>query len=314
MVGRLAALLVLAARPCLADPVLTLPVACTPGDDCYVQNYFDHDPGPGVRDPMCGGLTYDGHDGTDFALPTEADLARGVAVLAAAPGTVRAVRDGMADIAQGRPGAPDVTDRECGNGVVVDHGDGWETQYCHLARGSVAVAQGDAVAAGDRLGVIGLSGDTEFPHLHFTLRQDGAEIDPFGGEGCGGGTAFWAEPLAPVPGGITDSGWASAVPDYEAVRAGTAAETLSRDTPALVLFGLMFGGQAGDVVTIAISGPGGTDLDHDSTLDRDLALFFRAAGLRAPPGGFAAGEYTGTVTLTRDGAIVAREETRLRLD
>src|SRR5690606_36681308 len=116
VVGRFAALLVLVAQPGLADPpahpALLLPVACAPGVDRYVQNYFDHVPGPGVRDPRCGGLTYDGHDGTDFALPTDADLARGVAVLAAAPGTIRAVRDGMEDIPQGRPGAPDVTDRE----------------------------------------------------------------------------------------------------------------------------------------------------------------------------------------------------------
>ena len=51
------------------------PVACTLGVDCHVQNYFDRDPGAGTADIGCGNLTYDGHDGTDFALPTLAAMA-----------------------------------------------------------------------------------------------------------------------------------------------------------------------------------------------------------------------------------------------
>jgi hypothetical protein len=51
--------------------------------------------------------------------------------LASAPGTVRGVHDDMTDVLQGTPGAPDVSDRECGNGVVVSHSGDCETQYCH---------------------------------------------------------------------------------------------------------------------------------------------------------------------------------------
>ena len=69
--------------------------------------------------------------------------------------------------------------RDCGNGVVIDHDDGWQTQYCHLRRGSVGVTRGQAVARGDRLGVVGMSGRTQFPHLHLSVRRDGAVIDPF---------------------------------------------------------------------------------------------------------------------------------------
>src|SRR5690606_24678759 len=67
----------------------------------------------------------------------------------------------------------------CGNGMVIGHGNGWETQYCHLAKGSLAVKPGDAVKAGERIGRVGLSGMTEFPHLHFTIRKDGRTVDPF---------------------------------------------------------------------------------------------------------------------------------------
>ena len=112
---------------------LAFPVACTPGEDCYLQNLFDHDPGPGAQDAACGALAYDGHDGTDIALPTLAAQQAGVEVRAAAAGTVQGARDGMEDIPQGRDNAPDVADRECGNGVLISHEDGWETQYCHMA-------------------------------------------------------------------------------------------------------------------------------------------------------------------------------------
>ena len=100
----------------------------------------------------------DRHKGTDFALPSLACMAKGVAVLAAAPGQVSAVRDGEAD-GTCMDGA-DVAGKDCGNGIVIEPGDGWETQYCHLRQGSVAVRPGDTVAAGDRLeiGIIGPDG------------------------------------------------------------------------------------------------------------------------------------------------------------
>ncbi|TNC50218.1 M23 family metallopeptidase [Rubellimicrobium rubrum] len=292
---------------------LAFPVACTPGDDCYLQNLFDHDPGPGAQDAACGPLAYDGHDGTDIALPTLAAQQAGVEVRAAAAGIVQGARDGMEDIPQGTDGAPDVADRECGNGVLITHEDGWETQYCHMARGSIAVAQGDQVKVGDVLGRVGLSGQTEFPHLHLTVRTDGQEVDPFAPDApstCGAlpATDLWAVPLPLPQGGVTNAGFATAVPEYDAVRAGTAAVAPVPDQP-LVLFGLFFGGREGDEVQISILGPSGEEvLDHSEPLDRTQALLFRAAGLRAPQGGWPAGNYRGTVTLVRNGAEIGRQE------
>ena len=76
---------------------LALPVACEIGRDCFVQNFFDHDPGPERRDYACGSLSYDGHTGTDFRVADIPAMTRGVTVVAAAGGTVKAVRDGMPD-------------------------------------------------------------------------------------------------------------------------------------------------------------------------------------------------------------------------
>lgn len=184
----------------VATPVaafeLALPIACTPGDDCWVVRHVDQAAGPDAADYRCGRLTGDGHDGTDFAVPDLAAVSRGVAVLASAPGVVRGTRDGMPDIDVSSPGAPSVKDRECGNGVVIDHEGGWQTQYCHLRRGSVAVAKGDRVETGAVLGQVGMSGEASFPHLHLSVRHDGEELDPFtsqpAGDGCGkAGTLLW---------------------------------------------------------------------------------------------------------------------------
>ncbi len=175
-------------------PRFRLPLLCEPWRSCAVQNYVDHEPSAGVRDYACGSLTYDGHDGTDFRLRSLRAMREGVDVLSAADGTVARARDGVPDVSF-RTREEAVRGRECGNGVVVRHVGGWETQYCHLARGSISVRPGDAVKAGDRLGQVGLSGKTEFPHLHFTVRRDGKTIDPFAfgasTDGCSAGRSLW---------------------------------------------------------------------------------------------------------------------------
>jgi len=79
-------------------PPLAVPIDCQVGVACFVQNYVDHDPGPGAADFACGSLSYDGHDGGDFRLTDLAAMEKGVAVLAAADGVVLRTRDGMADI------------------------------------------------------------------------------------------------------------------------------------------------------------------------------------------------------------------------
>jgi hypothetical protein len=148
---RVAALLLPLAlgAPVVAQPFeqLALPIDCVPGADCWVLRYVDHDPGPGVRDYMCGGVSGDGHNGTDIAIRDLAAMAAGVQVRAAAAGVVDALRDGMADTSVDEIGRAAVGGKECGNGIRLAHGGGWTTWYCHLRRGSL-IKQGDRVEAG----------------------------------------------------------------------------------------------------------------------------------------------------------------------
>jgi hypothetical protein len=59
-----------------------------------------------------------------------------------------------------------------GNHVDLDHGEGVFSLYAHLQRDSLTVAVGDVVAAGYRLGLVGNSGNSSEPHLHFQLMDD----------------------------------------------------------------------------------------------------------------------------------------------
>lgn len=66
-----------------------------------------------------------------------------------------------------------------GYAVEIDHGDGISTLYGHLAPGTFTVEKGDQVRAGDPLGTMGNSGDSEGIHLHFEYHKDGVPINPW---------------------------------------------------------------------------------------------------------------------------------------
>ncbi len=282
---------------------LALPVDCTLGETCYIQQYFDHDPSAAWGDFTCGTLAYDGHDGTDFAVPTRAAMESGVAVLASAAGTVAGIRDGVEDF------APKVDGKECGNGVVIDHGGGWQTQYCHMRMGSVRVKVGDAVDQGTPLGLIGQSGMAEFPHVHLAVRKDGVEVDPFApstSNTCDMSRAdvarddLWGPQITYQAGGIIGAGFATAVPEFEAIKSGLSSPaSLPAASPALVLWVYLFGAKAGDALVFEISGPEGRIMAERVVIEKNQALLFRAVGRKMRATGWPEGAYAGTARLMR---------------
>ncbi|MBT8154289.1 M23 family metallopeptidase [Epibacterium ulvae] len=318
--------LALACAASLASPLgasdfsLAWPVDCTLGQDCHIQQYVDHDPGPGSQDFLCQGLSYDGHKGTDIALPTHAEMHAGMTVLAAAAGTVTGVRNTMADVLYSSETADAIKGRECGNGVVIKHADGWETQYCHLKQDSVLVKSGQTVTPGTPLGEIGLSGQTQFPHLHLSVRHNNQVVDPFTSASPDPSTCraasdtLWGFDVAYEPGGLLATGFSDTVPDYSAVKAGTAAQTaLPAAAQALVFWGYAYGGRTGDKLHLSISGPDGPFVTHTEELPKAQAQFYRAAGRRLRTAGWPKGTYTGTARLLRDGAVVDVMTTRLTI-
>jgi Peptidase family M23 len=301
-----------AAEP--APPRLALPLACEIGRTCEVQSYVDRDPGPGSLDFHCGRRTYQSHNGTDFRLTDMLAERAGVNVLAAAAGTVERARDGVADISIRAPGAPSVAGRECGNGVVIAHGDGWETQYCHMARGSLRVKAGDVVGAGQPLGQVGLSGNTEFPHLHLTVWHAGQVVDPFApgpvaAGACAPQAGLWTaaatQQLEYKRGAILNTGFVSAVSGRDAIENGAIAPP-SRSSGAIVVYARLIGLEAGDLVEMRLLGPDGAVLAeaHEPALDRDKAEWVSQVGRKRPAAGWASGVFTGEVLVRRGGAVV----------
>lgn len=291
-------------------PRFDVPVACPVGVGCVVRNFVDHDPGGDAADWRCGRLTYDGHKGTDILVPDGSFVAGGVEVLAAAPGTVLRLRDDMDDVSIRVTGADAIKDRMAGNGLVVDHGSGWETQYSHLRKSSIDVRPGDRVAAGQPIGLIGLSGNTEFLHLHFEIRRNGVPVDPYTGTPigtrCHGSRApLWTAAALAALGyredAVIDAGFAAERADPWVARAGGyAALALSTSSPALVFWIDVLGRRAEDRQSMRLIGPdGGVLAEVNDTADETRVQWFQFVGKKRPGSGWAPGTYRGEYTLTR---------------
>lgn len=256
-------------------PALHPPVLCQPGVTCWISSRPDVDPGPGIRDHTGGSHTYEGHKGTDFAV---AGRAQGAATWVQAPvaGKVVRTRDGEDD-GVAIAGGTVSPDRMCGNAVVIGVDDGWELQLCHLLKGSVQVKPGDEVAIGSRLGRIGLSGSTDHPHVHLTVRKGRRVVDPFSGKAIDDGTPIAPKPLwliEPIAPGDQDAlAWIGFRPGPKDEGPDWPVETglseVPSDSQSLVLEVFLWHPEKGDVVQTRIVRPDGTRTTGTVTQPRD---------------------------------------------
>ena len=154
----------------------------------------DHDPAEyeGAGDILCADYIdrpfpwcYDGHDGSDFMLDGgfPAMDTGSVQILAAADGTVIDTADGNYDRCHATVNGIDCDGwPQAANYVIVEHEGGWRSMYWHMKSGSVLVTTGQAVTCGEPLGLVGSSGNSSAPHLHFELQDSaGTSIDPYAG-------------------------------------------------------------------------------------------------------------------------------------
>lgn len=220
-------------------------------------------------------------------------------MVASVPGVVHNMRDGMQDVAiTDEASRARIKGHECDNGVLIDHEGGWQTQYCHLRQGSVKVKAGDRVEAGSPLGLVGLSGKTEFPHVHLTVRKDGKAIDPFTSQeisaGCweGGEAALAFGPVRALRGsGAVQCRLLSRQAGFAAIRNGKHDEgPLAASSPALVLWVDIFGVQVEDKLWFRITGPDGKLLfEHVEPIEKTQARRFVFAGKKLTASAWPAG-------------------------
>jgi len=157
-----------------------------------ISNFVDLDGTAALRDYACGQRTYDGHRGIDiFTWPfglwkmdnNDAEI------VAAAPGAIVQKVDGNQD----RNCVPvTTTPPPLANLVAVRHDDGAFAYYLHMKSGSLtSKGVGERVVTGEKLGIVGSSGRSTGPHLHFEMRDDvNVTIDPFAGL-CGASRTLW---------------------------------------------------------------------------------------------------------------------------
>jgi len=149
----------------------------------YIGNYVDVNRNTGTRrDYNCGSHTYDNHRGTDITLwpfPKYKQDNNAVEVVAAAAGTIIARRDGAFDE------NCSFGDNLVANSISIRHSDGSIALYYHLKKWSLTnKGIGSYVQAGEYLGVVGSSGYSTDPHLHFEVWSDESGnniIDPYSG-------------------------------------------------------------------------------------------------------------------------------------
>jgi murein DD-endopeptidase MepM/ murein hydrolase activator NlpD len=66
--------------------------------------------------------------------------------------------------------------KDLGITITVEHGNGYSTIYAHLSRSIVKV--GDVVERGRSIGMVGMTGNTTGPHLHYEVIKDGDNVNP----------------------------------------------------------------------------------------------------------------------------------------
>ncbi len=312
---------------------LELPIDCVPGETCWAVGYMDVDPGPGAKDYLCGNRTADGSEDTLFAIRDIARMRAGVQVRAAASGVVTAVQTGMRDSDYRKVDPIEIEGRECGNGIEIDHGDGWVSHYCHLKRRKLLVREGQVVRAGDPLGYVGMSGKTFLPHLRFGLRREGRAIDPFTGRPKPEGSSppqcsvaakpLWKDSVQRMMpyrlAMLYNMGIEAHKPSARFARNGgrKRVNSIPRSSQ-LYLWVDMFYVEKYDSLSFELYGPNGRTIIYKTVELRDRkARQFYYMGRRIKPGSLPSGVYKGTVTLQRrtpDGnkKVTARTSVKMR--
>jgi hypothetical protein len=292
---------------------LQFPVKCTINKDCWVLNYVDDDSTSNWHDYKNGRQTYDGHTGVDIAIKNITKMKQGVDVVAAEGGFVITTRDGVPDKNALAQDIDQLQNIGCGNRVAIKHSGGWITDYCHMKNGSIKVKKGDFVSAGQAIGQIGMSGLTEFPHMHMNLQQNNQFFDPFTGlerYTKGVKNPLWSsetlQKLVYKPLVVYNVGVSDEIPTFLNIRQEKYKNnSLSFFSNMMIIWVDMFHVETGDTIDILVKTKSGTPfIKQHIVIDKSNAKKLLYVGKKKPTNGFAKGTYNVQISFKRPKANI----------
>jgi len=305
---------------------LSFPLDCSLHKDCFIQRYVDMAPQSltyGARDYRCRPTSSTRHQGTDIRLSNMVDIQRNISVRAAANGTVIAVRNKFTDI----PARFNINlDKKdvCGNAVIIDHGEGWQSVYCHLRQNSISVKKGDNVSAGTTIAQIGISGQSNFPHLHFQVNYYDIPVDPFSGKtlrtGCSPDNTIkaglWSKKAHEHIGtddttsAILNHGFSNHAPSITEARGGIYNhDTMSFTGNKLYLWTEIMNPMKGNTLRLEITSPDNRTKFKDYTLNKTTDIRFEDISFPRPESGWISGKYTGQISLLQNNRVIIQRTT-----
>lgn len=192
------------------------PIEGVPYVDWFISNFADVDltENGTAFDWNGGAITYDGHKGIDYALTDGFEqMDAGVEIYAASAGQVVTVEDGYFD--RWSHENPNTIGMPSNVVEIYNYADDRLTRYFHIKKNSIVVEVGDQIVAGQLLGLVGSSGNSTGPHLHFELIAKVNNSFPTIATYTDA-AQWWVEPL-PYPTDVVFSGVAvDSKPNYSA--------------------------------------------------------------------------------------------------
>jgi len=167
--------------PLKKDQKFQFPVNCTLGEDCFILFYPDAYNTTRQADHKCGLRTFDQNQATVITSHSIQQMLNGIAVLAAADGKVTKVKKDS-ELSDDDNQYIKNSSENCGNQVVISHGQGWETHYCFLKPDSILVSPKQIIKKGEQIAEMGSVGYTQsLPNLYFYVYHNNKAVDPFVG-------------------------------------------------------------------------------------------------------------------------------------
>lgn len=263
-----------------AQTQFTLPLTGTYGQQFILVNYVDWGPGATIKDSHCDSKTYDGHQGTDFVIRDFKMMDAGVNVVAVKKGKVIFVQDGLFDREK-----TSVISKQLGNYVGIAHSGSVQTYYAHLRKGSIVVSVGDSVVAGQKLGLVGSSGNSESPHMHFEAWFDSTYyFDPFSGP-CGNPGTYWLnEPTFNTTFATWTSGMVNYVCTLDTLKEGLpVVDTFYVNDAAITYWNLEYGLRTNDSLKVEWYDPSGILwFKYGYKVDRDWWYYYYSSYINVP--------------------------------